>query len=214
MSTFQQEEINGIDFLLSDDCWMTKVPSFVKLIWFHAFQMIRNHIIENQDDIVVDIRQEFSEATYKLDQFFNGDDFSLYACVVSGTNKGTLPQRAIACKLATFIYFGFLEWLKFIVRQDEICEPVVFDVQEISEVGLSKVHHVGGWAVRKVLSRTCKYVQKNVHTKSSSTLATVENQQRVCELLEENIIQPYHLLEESTKFPETLKVTEARQYHQ
>ena len=45
-------------------------------------------------------------------------------------------------------------------------------------------------------------------------MATVENQQRVCELLEENIIQPYHQLEESSKFSETLQVTEARQYRQ
>ena len=215
VSSFQEEEINGIDFLLNEDCWMTKVPLFVKLIWFHAFEMMENHIIENQDDIVIDIgRQEFSEATYKLNQFFNGDDFSLYVCVVFGTNKGTLPQWAIARKLATFIYFGFLERLKFIVRQDAICEPVAFNVQEMSEVGLSKVRHVGGWAVRKVLSRARKYVQKNVHTNSSSTLATVEIQQRVCELLEENIIQPYHHLEESSKFSGTLQVTEARQYRQ
>ena len=68
--------------------------------------------------------------------------------------------------------------------------------------------------MRKVLSRARRYVQKNVHTNSSSTLATVENQQRVCELLEENIIQPYHQLEESSKFSETLQVTEARQYRQ
>lgn len=215
VSSFQEEEINAIDSLLNDDCWMTKVPPFVKLIWFHAFQIIENHIIENQDDIVVNIgRQDFSEATFTLNQFFNGDDFSLYVCVVFGTNKGTLPQRAIARKLATFIYFGFLERLKSTVRQDEICEPVAFDVHEMSEVGLSKGRHVGGWAVRKVLSRACRYVQKNVHTNSSSTLATVENQQRVCELLEENIIQPYHQLEESSKFSETLQVTEARQYRQ
>lgn len=215
VSTFQEEQINAIDFLLTDDCWMTKVPPFVKIIWFHAFQMIENHIIENHDDIVVNIgRQDFSEATYMLNQFFNGDDFSLYVCVVFGTNQGTLPQRAIARELATFIYFGFLERLKSIVRQDEICEPVAFDVHEMSEVGLSKVRHVGGWAVRKVLSRARRYVQKNVHTNSSSTLATVENHQRVCELLEENIIQPYHQLEESSKFAETLQVTEARQYRQ
>ena len=87
VSTFQEEEINAIDFLLSDDCWMTRVPPFVKLVWFHAFQMIENHIIENQEEIVVDIgRQDFSEATYTLNQFFNGDDFSLYVCVVFGTN--------------------------------------------------------------------------------------------------------------------------------
>ena len=165
VSTFQEEEINAIDFLLNDDCWMTKVPPFVKLIWFHAFQMIENHIIENQDDVVNIGQQDFSEATFMLNQFFNGDDFSLFVRVVFGTNKGTLPQRTIARTLATFIYFGFLERLKSTVRQDEICEAVSFDVQETSEVGLSKVRHVGGWAVRKVLSRAHQYVQKNVHTK-------------------------------------------------
>ena len=70
VSTFQEEEINAIDILLNDDCWMTKVPPFVKLIWFHAFQLIKNHIIENQDNIVVNIGQQvFSEATYMLNQF-------------------------------------------------------------------------------------------------------------------------------------------------
>lgn len=55
------------------------------------------------------------------------------------------------------------------MRQDEICEPVAFDVKEMNEVGLSKVRRVGGWALEKVLSRARKYVQKNVHTNSSST---------------------------------------------
>jgi len=62
-----------------------------------------------------------------LNQVFNGDDFSLYFCVVFGTNKGTLSQQAIAPKLATFIYFGFLEQFKSIARQDKICDPVAFD---------------------------------------------------------------------------------------
>lgn len=47
---------------------------------------------------------------------------------------------------------------------------------------------------------------------SVSTLASVKKQQLICELLEENVIQPY--VEEKSKFPETLKVTEGRQYRQ
>jgi len=31
VSTFQEERINAIDFLLNDDCWMTKVLPFVKI---------------------------------------------------------------------------------------------------------------------------------------------------------------------------------------
>ena len=36
----------------------------------------------------------------------------------------------------------------------------------------------------------------------------------ICELLEESVIQPYKELEETSKFPETLEVTEGRQYHE
>ena len=152
--------------------------------------------------------------TGALHQFFNGNDFSRYVCVVFGVNESTPPQRAVAIQLATFVYYGFLEHLNCIVREEATSEPVIFDVGEMTEVGRSKVRHVGGWAVRKVLSRARKYVQRNVHTNSSSTLAIVESQQRACELLEENIIQPFDQLEESSKFPESLQVTEERQYRQ
>lgn len=83
----------------------------------------------------------------------------------------------------------------------------------MSQVGQFKVLHVGGWVVRKVLNRARKYIQINVCTKSSSTLATVENEQMVSQLLEQNVIQPYTELEESLKFPEVLEVMQGRQYH-
>jgi len=54
----------------------------------------------------------------------------------------------------------------------------------------------------------------NVYTKSSITLTRVENQQTLCQLLEKNIIQPYSELSESSKFPETLEVTERRQFRE
>ena len=91
---------------------------------------------------------------------------------------------------------------------------VAFNVQEMDVVGRSKVRHVGGWAVRKVLSRARTYLRKNVYTTSSSTLVKVETKQRACEVLEENVIQSFDRLQETSKFKETLEVTEARQYRQ
>ena len=215
VSPFQEQKNSMIDLMVNDACWISKVQPFLKLIWFHVFLLIENHIVENHEEIVVDIgRQGFTEVTGALHQFFNGNDFSRYVCVVFGVNESTPPQRAVAIQLATFVYYGFLEHLNCIVREEATSEPVIFDVGEMTEVGRSKVRHVGGWAVRKVLSRARKYVQRNVHTNSSSTLAIVESQQRACELLEENIIQPFDQLEESSKFPESLQVTEERQYRQ
>lgn len=82
-------------------------------------------------------------------------------------------------------------------------------------VGGLKVWYVRGWAVRKVLARAGNYIQRNVYTNSSSTLSTVEtNKQRVCKLLEENIVQSFDYLQEKSNFQETLQVTEARQCRQ
>ena len=55
--------------------------------------------------------------------------------IVFGVNESTPPQRAVAIQLATFVYFGFLEHLKSIVRQEQISEPVIFDVGEMEDVG-------------------------------------------------------------------------------
>ena len=80
--------------------------------------------------------------------------------------------------------------------------------------GRSKVRHVGGWAVRKVLSRARTYLRKNVYTTSSSVLVKVETKERACEVLEDNVIQSFDRQQETLKFKETLEVTEARQYRQ
>lgn len=84
----------------------------------------------------------------------------------------------------------------------------------MSGVGRSKVRHVDGWAVRKVLNSSRRYIQRNVFTKCSSTLARVETEQIACQLLEENVIRPYSELEENSMFPDTLQVTEGRQYRE
>ena len=97
------------------------------------------------------------------------------------------------------------------LRQEEV---IPFDVEQMSGVGRSKIRHVGGWAIRKVLNRARKYIQMNVYTHSELTMASVRKQKLICELLEENVIQPFAELEEKSKFPETLEVTEGRQYRQ
>ncbi|KAJ7350134.1 hypothetical protein OS493_038316 [Desmophyllum pertusum] len=214
VSSFVEEMNNAIDFLLNESSSI-KVQSFVKLVWFHSFLMVENHVVENPDEIVVDIgRQGFTGVTSTLHEFFTSSDFSRYVCALFDARASTPPQRAIAVKLSTSVHWEFLEKLVSVVGQQRHEEPIPFDVEQMSGVGRSKVRHVGGWAVRKVLTRARKYIQRNVYTKSSSTLATVENQQIVCQLLEENVIQPYTELEETSKFLETLEVTEARQYRE
>ncbi|CAB3976768.1 ATP-dependent DNA helicase PIF1 [Paramuricea clavata] len=84
----------------------------------------------------------------------------------------------------------------------------------MSPVGRSKVRHVGGWAVHKILTRYIKYVKANMFSNNNSTVANVHKRQKLCNILEENIIVPFAKLEETSKYPETLDITEARQYRE
>lgn len=93
-------------------------------------------------------------------------------------------------QLATSVYWEFLEQLVSVVKQQREEKAIHFNVDQISGAGQSKVWHVGGRAVRKVLNCSRKYIQRNVFTKCSSTLAKVENQQTACQLLEGNVIEP------------------------
>ena len=213
VSTFVEDKNNALDTLLTESS-PNRLKSFTNLVWFHFFLMVENHIKENPDEIVVDIsRQAFTDVTGRLHEFFTCNDFTRYLCSVFDVAKCTPVHRAVGVQLATSLYWQFLEHLADVVklRRQEI---IPFDVQEMSEVGKSKIRRVGGWAVRKVLNRARKHILRNVNTNSRFTLASVKKQQLLCELLEENIIQPYAMLEESSKFPETLEVTEARQYRQ
>ena len=119
----------------------------------------------------------------------------------------------MAIEVAKFICWEFLEALVSVVRQDRM-DVVDFNVEEMDVVGRLKVRHVGGWVVRKILTRARNYTRKNVYTNYSSTLAKVETKQRVCELLEENVIQSFDQLQETSVLQKTLWVTEARQYSQ
>lgn len=214
VSTFWEEKNNAIDCLLSESS-LEKVKCFAKLVWFHYYLMVENHVVENPDEILVEIgRQGFTAVTSSLHKFFIGIDFSRYVCALFDATASTPPQRAVAVQLATSVYRIFLEQLVSVVKQQRQEETIDFDVDQMSGVGRSKVRHVGSWAVRKVLNRYRKYIQGNVFTKCSSTLARVETQQIACQLLEENVIRPYSELEENSMFPDTLEVTEGRQYRE
>ena len=91
---------------------------------------------------------------------------------------------------------------------------VDFDVQAMSSAGRSKVRHVGGWAVRKVLENSREYSRKNINSGNVETLNSIERHHRVRELVEESLIASFAKLECEGQHKETLEMTEARQYRE
>ena len=208
-NAFFEQKNRAIEYLTP----INQLLSFIKLVWFHAFLMVENFIVERPEDEIV-VKKGFTDVTSSLYGFLASEVFSGYVCALFSTTKCTPAQRAVALELSNSVYSQFLERLSYVMNKLRQEEVIPFDVEQMSGVGRSKIRHVGGWAIRKVLNRARKYIQINVYTHSELTMASVRKQQLICELLEENVIQPFAELEEKSKFPETLEVTEGRQYRQ
>ena len=89
---------------------------------------MKNHIVENRDEIVVYIgRQGFTEATSRLHEFLTSTEFSQYVCIVFAVKEMTVSQRTIVVEIAKFIYFEFLETRASIVRHNRMV-GVAFNV--------------------------------------------------------------------------------------
>ena len=83
-------------------------------------------------------------------------------------------------------------------------------MEQMSVAGKAKVRHVGGWVIKKILESSRKYVQRNMFSLQAETSRSVRRHFEICELMDENLVTPFAKLE-STKFKDTLQVTEARQ---
>lgn len=90
-------------------------------------------------------------------------------------------------------------------------EVVVLDDDEMSAAGRSKVRHVGGWAIRKVLEKSIRYMRENIYTENAETMKSVRRNHNICELIEDSLVGSMAVLEQECQHKETLQVIEARQ---
>ena len=201
--------------MLFAERFANNVKAFVDIMWFHSFLALESHIIENPDDLDIKVtRGDFTTATGKLNQLFVSPEFSRYILCLFNAPACSTAQRSIAVEFGTAVYFKFLEHLLRISRKEYRQEVVSFNVDDMSAAGRAKVRHVGGWAIRKVLEKSRKYVRANICTENSVTMSSVQRHHSICELIEESLIGSVAVLEQESRHKDTLQVTEARQYRE
>ena len=195
-----------------------KATAFVNLTWFHLYEIFNDHIIENPDEVIVNIsRGGFTECTAKLHQFLNSPQFQQYIKALFNCTEVSPPLIAAATEIATKLYEEFLGQLVLVISrrsEEERQEPIRFDVSEMTGPGKAKIRHVGGWAIRATLESEKRYARENMQTKDPRTLKKVKESVIKCELIEETLLVPYVNLKETTSHPETLELTEARQFRE
>jgi hypothetical protein len=74
--------------------------------------------------------------------------------------------------------------------------------------------YLGGWAMHKLLEKSRRYVGENKSSTSREVLDKVVKEMRKITLLENNVIVSSQFMQENSEVPETLQVTESRQYRE
>lgn len=125
----------------------------------------------------------------------------------------TCGQRCLGVQLLFHIYQTYVAEIRKSVRSQEQ-EQITFQVSTMGAAGRGKVRYIGGWAIRKVLEKYRKYAYDNKQSQSKAVAERVSKEMKKVFLLQNNVILPYQVVRETTSNPETLHVTESRQFRE
>ena len=213
-SDFSQNVNEAVDVLL-DARFSDNVKAFIDIMWFHSFCALEAHIFDNSDDLDVKVsRCDFTTATAKLQKLLVSPEFDQYILCLFNASTITSAQRSVACDIGTALYMKFLDHLLALSTKEANEEAIAFDVEDMPTAGKAKGRHVGGWAIRKVLEKSRRYVRANMYSENAQTMASVRQHHSISELIEESLVGSVTILENESKYKDTLQVTEARQYRE
>jgi len=213
-SDFSRVVNEAVDVLL-DARFSDNVKAFTEIMWFHSFCALETHIFDNLDDLDVKVsRCDFTTATAKLQKLLVSPEFGQYILCLFNTSTFTSAQRSVACNIATALYMAFLGNLLVLSAKESNEEAIAFDVEDMPPAGKAKVRHVGGWAIRKVLEKSRRYVRANMYSENAQTMQSVRQHHSISELIEESLVGSVTILENESQYKDTLQVTEARQYRE
>ena len=122
--------------------------------------------------------------------------------------------RELGMKLVFNLYHLFTAEVANLVRREEETEPIPFEVSMMGPEGKGKVRYIGGWAIRKTLEKSRKYIVDHKASSSTDVLRKVRIELTKTQLLEDNVIMPWSVLKSSTSNPDTLNVVESRQFRE
>ena len=123
-------------------------------------------------------------------------------------------QRNLGMKLVFHLYHLFTSEVAKLVRKQEVTDPLPFQVALMGPEGQEKIRYIGGWIIRKCLQKSRKNAASHVVRGSAELLCKEKKELTKAQLLENNLVIPFSVLEPSTTKPETLHVTESRQFRE
>lgn len=185
------------------------------ILWCHIAALFEMQLADNLETIHM-TNKDFTLATTQIHELFLSNDYREDLQIAFGVrrwSKITDGQRTLCVQLVFRLYEIFIVEIDKRMKKKEV-EPIEFNVAEMDGAGLGKVRYVGAWAFRKCLEKCRRYVMANKNSVDQSTREKVRIEITMLDLLENNVIVPYQVIETTTVYPLSVSVTESRQYRE
>ena len=211
LSEFAQKQNEELDKLMKLDEETTEVMG--RILWSRAAQIIIEDSISHPAVELKITQRQWTADTHQLYMLITRSA-SFYRDIQLFFNSQALSQvqTSIGAEMMVVVYKKVVETAANQIRVKEASGAVEFDVKAMEVEGLAKVRYVGAWAVRKVLDNKRKYAKEHVYSANQSTVETAKQCYEMCELFEEYVIENKSRVEEISRYPETLSVTEEKQF--
>ena len=105
----------------------------------------------------------FTFATSELHQLFLTNEYRsdvISAFSASSWSELNDGQRTLGAQLTFHLFQLFTNELSSLVREQEN-GPILFNLSEMGPDGKGKIRYIGGWAVRKALQKSQRYILLN-----------------------------------------------------
>ena len=185
------------------------------ILWCRIAALFEMQLADNLETVHM-TNKDFTLATTQIHGLFLSDDYRKDLWIAFGVrrwNEITAGQRTLCVQLVFQLYEIFIVEIEKRMKKKET-ESIKFNVTEMDGAGLGKVRYVGAWAFRKCLEKCRRYVMANNNSEAQSTREKVRDEIKMLDLLENNVIVPYQVIENTTAFPQSISVTESRQYRE
>ena len=187
-----------------------------KVLWCRVAHFFDDYVAVNEVEETHLSSANFTKTTAKLHALFMTNEYRSDIMTAFHIQKWpdiTCGQRCLGVQLMFHLYQVYVAEIRKSVRSQEK-EQITFQVSNMGAEGLGKVRYIGGWAMRKVLEKSRKYANDNKQSQSKAVAERVLKELKKVFLLQNNVISPCQAVRETTTNPETLHVTESRQYRQ
>ena len=187
-----------------------------RVLWRRVLQLFEGYCLENAERVHMSA-SDFTKVTGKLNELFLTNEYRsdiITAFNLQSWSELSYGQRSLGAQLMFRLYQICVAEISKSVPLNEEAGPSALKVSDMGPDGRGKIRYIGGWATHKLLEKSRRYVVDNKSSMSREVLDRVVKEMKKITLLEDNVIVLCQFIQESSEIPETLQVTESRQYRE